>query len=210
MKHILFLLLFPAALFAQDQPDTTAVTYENRGGIFYTVTKTTYQSGKIITEEVPVASDTNAITSAIIGPIYRAATILSSSAVKVARIQKLRSEISNANTSLLQLVSKDYFDLLNESIGSEFLADSAQLKPVTMQVNGGALITASIRRNASGKLVYRQGSQNFLLDIVSRNWIRIRRYDGSDTITPEVSAVDLFKEAPNRWISLDLKYILRQ
>ena len=217
MKHIILLLfLFPVGLFAQDQADTTAVTYENRGGIFYTVTKTTYQSGRIVTEETPIGTDTASVVNAIIAPVFTAGTQLADQAAKVARIPRVRAQIAAANTALTALIGKDYFDLTNNLLAGEFLGandgetgQQPESVECTMRVDGGAPITASIRRNAAGRLVYRQGTQNFTLDIISRNWIRIRRYDGSNTITPDAAIVDLFKEAPNRWISLDLKFILR-
>lgn len=209
MKHILFLLLLPAALFAQDQPDTTAVTYENRGGIFYTVTKTTFQSGRIVTEETPLGTDTAGVVNAIIGPVFTATTDAANKAVQVARLNRVRQQLVAANTALNGLVGQDYFSVVQNAVGQEFLPDSVQSIPATMRVDGGSPITASIRRNAAGRLVFRQGTQNFTLDIVSRNWIRLRRYQGAETLAAEGVIVDLFKEAEGRWISLDLKFILR-
>ena len=210
MKHILFLLLLPAVLFAQDQPDTTAVTYENRGGIFYTVAKTTYQSGRIVTEETPLGADTAGVVNAIIGPVFTATTDAANKAVQVARLNRVRQQVVAANAALNGLVGQDYFSVVQNAVGQEFLPDSLQSIPATMRVDGGSPITASIRRNAAGLLVFRQGAQNFTLDIASRNWIRLRRYQGTETLAAEGIIVDLFKEAEGRWISLDLKYILRQ
>jgi hypothetical protein len=209
MKHILFLLLFPAALFAQDQPDTTAVTYENRSGIFYTVTKTTFQSGRIVTEETPLGTDTAGVVNAIIGPVFTATTDAANKAVQVARLNRVRQQVVAANTALNALVGQDYFSVVQNAVGQEFLPDSVQSIAATMRVDGGTPITASIRRNAAGRLVFRQGTQNFTLDIVSRNWIRLRRYQGTEALAAEGVIVDLYKENEGRWISLDLKYILR-
>ena len=209
MKHILFLLLLPAALFAQDQPDTTAVTYENRGGIFYTVAKPTFQSGRIVTEETPLGTDTAGVVNAIIGPVFTATTDAANKAVQVARLNRVRQQVVAANTALNGLVGQDYFSVVQNAVGQEFLPDSLQSIPATMCVDGGSPIAASIRRNAAGRLVFRQGTQNFTLDIVSRNWIRLRRYQGTETLAAEGTIVDLFKETEGRWISLDLKYILR-
>lgn len=209
MKHILFLLLFPLGLFAQDQPDTTAVTYENRGGIFYTVTKTTFQSGRIVTEETPLGTDTAGVVNAIIGPVFTATTDAANKAVQVARLNRVRQQVVAANTALNALVGQDYFSVVQNAVGQEFLPDSVQSIAATMRVDGGTPITASIRRNAAGRLVFRQGTQNFTLDIVSRNWIRLRRYQGTEALAAEGVIVDLYKENEGRWISLDLKYILR-
>lgn len=216
MKHILFFLLFPAALFAQDQPDTTAVTYENRGGIFYTITKTTYQSGRIVTEETPLGSDTAGVVNAIIAPLFTDATKLADQATKVARLPRFRAQLASVNAALNGLIGSDYFSVTDRLISKEFFGavneetgQQAEVVQCAIRVDGGAPITASIRRNAAGRLVYRQGAQNFTLDIVSRNWIRIRRYQGTEVLAAEGAIVDLFKETEGRWISLDLKYILR-
>jgi hypothetical protein len=209
MKHILFLLLFPAVLFAQDRPDTTAVTYENRGGIFYTVAKTTYQSGRIVTEETPLGADTAGVVNAIIGPVFTATTDAANKAVQVARLNRVRQQVVAANTALNGLVGQDYFSVVQNAVGQEFLPDSIQSISATMRVDGDSAITASIRRNTAGRLVFRQGAQNFTLDIASRNWIRLRRYQGTETLAAEGIIIDLFKEAEGRWISLDLKYVLR-
>jgi len=209
MKHILFLLLFPLGLFAQDQPDTTAVTYENRGGIFYTVTKTTFQSGRIVTEETPLGADTAGVVNAIIGPVFTATTDAANKAVQVARLNRVRQQVVAANTALNGLVGQDYFSVVQNAVGQEFLPDTIQSISATIRIDGGSPITASIRRNAAGRLVFRQGTQNFTLDIVSRNWIRLRRYQGTETLATDAVIVDLFKETEGRWISLDLKYILR-
>ena len=216
MKHILFLILFPAALFAQDQPDTTAVTYENRGGIFYTVAKTTYQSGRIVTEETPLGTDTAGVVNAIIAALFTDATKLADQATKVARLPRFRAQLASVNAALNALIGNDYFSVTDRLISKEFFGqpnEETGQQPESVQcairVDGGAPITASIRRNAAGRLVFRQGTQNFTVDIVSRNWIRLRRYQGTETLAAEGIIVDLFKETEGRWISLDLKYILR-
>jgi hypothetical protein len=194
---------------AQDQPDTTAVTYENRGGIFYTVTKTTFQSGRIVTEETPLGADTAGVVNAIIGPVFTATTDAANKAVQVARLNRVRQQVVAANTALNGLVGQDYFSVVQNAVGQEFLPDTIQSISATIRIDGGSPITASIRRNAAGRLVFRQGTQNFTLDIVSRNWIRLRRYQGTETLATDAVIVDLFKETEGRWISLDLKYILR-
>jgi hypothetical protein len=213
MKHILFLLLFPAALLAQDQPDTTAVTYENRGGIFYTVTKTTFQSGRIVTEETPLGADTAGVVNAIIGPVFNNAGQFAQQAANAARIGRIRQQINAASASLQTLTGSDYYDITNRLLIAEFLPPGEDGQPVqsvayTMRVNGTP-IPVTLRRNATDQLVMRQGATNFRVDIVSRNWIRIRRYQGTEALAAD-GWIDLFQERNGAYISEDLKYQLRK
>ena len=113
--------------------------------------------------------------------------------------------------SVLSVLGRDYFSIMDGLLRTEFIPDSVSTVPYQMKVNGSDPVNVSFRRNAGGNLVFRQGSQNFSMDIITRNWIRIRRYDGTATQTPDNSVrVDLFRETPRRWISIDLKYILVQ
>ncbi len=73
-------------------------------------------------------------------------------------------------------------------------------------------VNVSLRRNANGRLVLRQGSTNFLIEIRSADYIRIRRYDGSGTQAADGVSLELFyKQTRNgpRWVSLDNAFVLR-
>ena len=210
MKRIIFFLLaLPFALAAQEQPDSTLTTYENRAGVFFSVVRNYYPTGRISTEETPLGSDTAAVANAIIGPVFTANTQIAIYAAQVARINRQRQQVTAASQALQSLVGLDYADVVENIVAQEFL-DSLQPTPYVMRVNG-VPIDVELRQNNNGRLVLRQGSTNFRIELFSRNWIRIRRYQGSETETPDNTVrLDLFEETPGRWISQDLGYTLRR
>lgn len=207
MKNTLFLLLF-IPFFGLAQQDTTWSYWERRDSVFFKVTKSLYESGRIITEEEPIGNDTSELAMSIISPLYFAADDMAGNALRIARLPRFFSQVTASSAQLQSLVGYNYYEATDRLLGDQFIRTGSST-PATIRVDGGAPITASIRRNAAGRLVFRQGAQNFTLDIVSRNWLRIRRYQGTETLATDAVIVDLFQETPGRWISLDLKYILR-
>ena len=206
----LFLLFAATYLQAQETADSTTTTIENRAGVFYSVGRAYYPTGRIVTDETPLGSDTLQVANAVIGGTFSVLTEFAGHAVEVARINSKKRLITDANTAL-SVLNLDYYTVMDGLLRTEFIPDSASTVPYTIKVANAAPISVSFRRNAGGQLVFRQGSQNFAVDIITRNWIRIRRYDGTATQTPDNSVrVDLFRETPRRWISIDLKYILVQ
>lgn len=213
MKHILFLLFMPALLCAQESPDSTATTYESRAGTFFAVTRSFFPTGRVVTDEQPLGRDTNAVANAIISPVFTAASQYAQTAASAARIGRTRQQINAASAALQSLTGQDYYDLTNRLLIAEFLPNGEDEQPVqsvayTMRVDGTS-IPVTLRRNASGQLVMRQGATSFRVDIVSRNWLRIRRYQGTETLAAD-GWVDLFQERNGAYISTDLKYILRK
>jgi hypothetical protein len=213
MKRTILLLLFPAFLFAQETPDSTATTYENRAGTFFAVTRSFFSTGRVLTDEQPLGRDTNGVVNAIIGPVFNNAGQFAQQAANAARIGRIRQQINAASASLQTLTGSDYYDITNRLLIAEFLPPGEDGQPVqsvayTMRVNGTP-IPVTLRRNATDQLVMRQGATNFRVDIVSRNWIRIRRYQGTEALAAD-GWIDLFQERNGAYISEDLKYQLRK
>jgi hypothetical protein len=208
MKYIIFILaLFCAfGLTAQDAVLSDTSYIENRSGVFWQITATTYESGRITSDQVPLGRDTATVVNAVIGALFPALTQYADAAVSATKLQIQRKRIAEAGQSLTLLIGKNYYTALSDLLGDEFIAD------YTMRVAGGSNINASVLRLSGGGMRYRQGSTNFTLDVVTRNWIRIRRYDGTATVTPDVNVVvDLFFDAPaKRWIDASGRYILRK
>lgn len=193
---------------AQETADSTTTTIENRAGVFYSIGRAYYPSGRVVTDETPLGSDTTAVANAVIGGTFSVLTEFANKAVEVARINSKKRLITDANNALAVL-NLDYYTVMDGLLRTEFIPDSVTTVPYTIKVAGAEPVNVSFRRNAGGNLVFRQGSQNFAVDIITRNWIRLRRYDGSATQTPDNAVrVDLFRETPRRWVSVDLKYIL--
>lgn len=207
MKYLIFLfLLLPALISAQDAVSSDTSYIENRSGVFWQVTQTTYESGRIVSDQTPIGSDTATVVNAVIGALFPALTQYADAAVQATKLQQQRKRITEAGQSLTLLIGKNYYTALGDLLGDEFLSE------YTMRVAGGAALNVSVLRLASGALRYRQGGTNFVFDVVTRNWVRIRRYDGSSTQTAEQSiVVDLFFDAAaKRWIDASGRYILRK
>lgn len=207
MRYIIFLfLLLPALISAQDAVSSDTSYIENRSGVFWQVTQTTYESGRIVSDQTPIGSDTATVVNAVIGALFPALTQYADAAVQATKLNQQRKRIAEAGQSLTLLIGKNYYTSLGDLIGDEFLSE------YTMRVNGNAPINVEVFRLASGALRYKQGGTNFVFDVVTRNWVRIRRYDGTSTQTADQSiVVDLFFDAAaKRWIDASGRYILRK
>ena len=185
MRYLLFLLLPYVAMSQEVVSDTAYI--ETRDSTFWAVRITNYASGQRTTTEAPLGSDTAQVVNSVLSTIYPITNSYASNAAKVITgYAPTRQAVGATNSTLMGLIGKNYFAVLSEQIGDEFLGDYA------MRVNG-VLVDASIIRLPSGLLRYRQGGTNFGLLVLARNWIRIMRYDGTATPTTDNSVfVDLF------------------
>ncbi len=209
MKYI-FLFLFPVAAYSQD---STSTSFDFRDGVFFVIEKTYLSGGRVITDERPADADTAAAVNQIIFPALKSAIQYAEIAATAARINVPRKQVNEASLALQSLTGRDYYETTNNLLISEFLPSGEDGQPIesvayTMRVNGTP-IPVTLRRNATDQLVMRQGATNFRVEIVSRNWIRIRRYQGTEVLASE-GWVDLFQERNGAFISADLKYQLRQ
>ena len=163
MKHIIFFfaLIFAATLTAQDTVESDTPYIQNRSGVFYNVLRTTYQTGRIVTEETPIGSDTATVANFLIGSIYPELSAFAAKAVEVARFSRQVGKVNNASQSLQSLLGLKYYDVLEDLLITEFLPDSVQTVAYTMRVGVNAPVNVTLRKNASGSLVMRQGSTNF-------------------------------------------------
>jgi hypothetical protein len=198
MKRILFFLFaLPFALTGQETVTADTSYTENRNGVFWQVVKQTFATGRINTDETPLGSDTTEVANAIIGPAFQTFQQYAERAAFVqANFARQRQLLGAVNSSLMGLLGQNYTATLGASIGDDFLGN------YTMRVNGGQPIQVEIIRLPAGVLRFRQGGTNFVFDILSRNWIRIRRYDGSATQTPDANVtIDLFLDpGSGTWI----------
>jgi hypothetical protein len=185
MRYLLFLLLPYVAMSQEVVSDTAYI--QTRDSTFWAIRITDYANGQKVTTEAPLGSDTAQVVNSVLSTIYPIANGYASNASKVITgYRPTIQAVGATNSTLMSLIGKNYYTVLSEQIGDEFLGD------YVMRVNGTP-IDASIIRTPTGLLRYRQGSTNFNMVIFARNWIRILRYDGSNTQTASTTAfVDLF------------------
>lgn len=160
---------------------------ETRDSTFWAVRITNYASGQRTTTEAPLGSDTAQVVNSVLSTIYPITNGYASNAAKVITgYAPTRQAVGATNSTLMGLIGKNYFAVMSEQIGDEFLGD------YTMRVNRTP-VDASIIRLPSGLLRYRQGGTNFGMVVLARNWIRILRYDGTATQSTDTAVfVDLF------------------
>lgn len=200
MKKVLFLLLLlPLLAHAQDGVLSDTSYIENRAGQFWQVRTQVYDSGRTLREEVPYGADTTAVVNALIGSVFPQLTQYATAAamVQMERARNLQALLA-VSGSINQVLGVSYFQAVGGLLESEFLG------AYTMRVNGAAPVLCEIVRLPNGALRFRQGGTDFILDVISRNWIRIRRYDGSSKLTAQTNViVDLFYHGPTRqWVDL--------
>lgn len=194
MKVILLILL-PCAVFGQTLTvDTSYIIRKDT--TFFQVKILEYDNGKRLTEETPIGSDTTAVANAIIGDAYPQFQAYAAGANRVlTSYLPMRQLLNGANTSLLETTGLNYLNTMAATIGDEFVG------VYQMRVNG-VWVDAEIVRLSSGALRYRQGGTSFVIAILSRNWFRLIRYDGTSTPTADPGTfVDFFADDRGIFVS---------
>jgi hypothetical protein len=198
MKHLIFLFIFVmATMVANAQEPATDTSYiEFREGAFWRVT---------ISQEL-ISVDTAATVNAIIGEIYPRLEQYANAAVLTINLAKARKLIADAGQKLTDLTGGNYYSQLDTDLGDTFLGD------YSIKVDGGNGIAVSVIRagGGTGGLRFKQGATNFTFNVVTRNWVRIRRYQGTTTQTPDTGAfTDLFLDG-NFWKDQGGRFVLRK
>jgi hypothetical protein len=217
MKKIILLILALVALvhvamFAQEKPDSTVQSVENRNGTFFKITRDFYPTGRILTDESPIG-DTAAMVNAFVGTANAIATQLAIAAVAISNAPEANRSLNEISNAVQSIAGFSLWDEMDRRLSSVFLPDTATSVAYIMRPGVGATpVNVTLRRNANGRLVLRQGSTNFLIEIRAAEYIRIRRYDGSGTQAADGVSLDLFyKQTRNgpRWVSIDNAFVLR-
>lgn len=197
MKKIVFLfLLLPLLAHAQDGVLTDTSYIENRNNMFFHISIVTYQSGRILRDEVPLGSDTSAVVNAIIGPAFSQFSQYATQVVAAqTQYNRQRQTQQAVSASVMRLLGVSYFLVVSNLIEKELLGS------YQMRVSGAAPVQGEIIRLQSGAVRYRQGGQTYVLDVFSRNWIRIRNLPGA----PE--QLDLFLDGDTYIDALSLGVI---
>jgi hypothetical protein len=86
----------PAVMFAQEIPDSSSVTIENRQGVFFRTT-TDYYPDDLVKSETRKIGDTLEMVQALIGSAFPQLSAFADKAVEVARINKPRQLVSQTS-----------------------------------------------------------------------------------------------------------------
>jgi len=199
---LLFALCLGAAAQETIVSDTSYI--ENRQGVFWQVKTQVYARGRIVSDQTPLGSDTSAVAQAILGPVFAQFSQYGQMAARVqTQYARQRQALGAANATLMALLGINYLTITGNEVGEQFLG------AYTMRVNGGQPIAGEVIRLGSGALRWRQGGQNFVFDVMSPYWIRLRSYDS-------IAILDLYRdEATDSWVDFSqgigtIKYRLRR
>lgn len=189
MKKVLFLLLLlPLIAHAQDGVLSDPSYIENRAGQFWQVRTQVFESGAVLSREDPIGSDTSAVSNALVGSVFSNFRQYASTVVAVQRgFAVQRQRLGGVNAAFQALLGVSYLDAISAQLQGQYLGN------YTLRVNGGTPRHVEIVRLASGVLRFRDGSANYVLDILSDNWIRVRNYPGAPAM------LDLFFDGDS-WI----------
>jgi hypothetical protein len=208
MKKVLLFIVCSMCVFyavAQEKPVSDTSYIENRSGQLFSINVRTFDNGRKLTEEMPIGDTVTAINR-IVGETFQTFSQYAAISAAVATQNRvMRQVLGAANSTLNSLTGNNYLGLMDAQIGDEmFPRDTATNAALfTMRVNGGSPIDVGVIRTGggTGSLRLRQGSTNFTLDVMSRNWIRIRRYNGTATQTEDASIiVNLFLTQEGAWV----------
>ena len=196
----------PASMFSQEVPDSSVVTVENRQGVFFRAT-TDYYPNELVRTEQRRLGDTTQAAQAIVGASFASLTEFAQKAIAVVNIAEQRRVINQATQALSLITGLNYFDVTDTLLSPEFLPDTLTSVPYRMRINGNAPVNVTLRNSAQGKLVMRQGATSFRVNIVTRDWIQLVRYDGTETPTNDLTVrVDLWQVRPGLWRDFSLRY----
>ena len=196
MKKLLFLLLFPAFLSAQEiTKDTSYLT--NSGGIFFNVSRVEYDNGAY-SETSTLVGDTLAVLSLYVNKISNEANQYASAAVVAMRAQSATATLAKLDTVMTARLARSPITAIMDSYEREFLQGTWEI------VNGGVATSVTFPRLSTNKrirLLPAGGTARTM--IIYGNMLRLVGYPVSGNNT-------LFKVKEGRWGNLTRTIILRR
>lgn len=196
MKQLLFLLLLPALMDAQEVTrDTSYLT--NSGGNFFNVNRVEYENGAY-SETSTMIGDTLAVLSLYANKISSQANQYASAAVVAMRAQSATATLIKLDTAMTARLARSPITAIMDSYEREFLEGSWQI------VNSGVPTSVTFPRLSTNKRIrlLPQGSTARTM-IVYGNMLRLVNYPISGNNT-------LFKVRDGRWENLTRTIILRR
>ncbi len=196
MKKLLFLLLFPAFISAQEiTKDTSYLT--NSGGNFFNVSRVEYENGAY-SETSTLIGDTLAVLSLYVNKISNEANQYASAAVIAMRVQSATASLSKLDTIMTAKLLRSPITSIMDSYEREFLVGSWQI------ISSGIPTSVTFPRlstNRRIRLLPSGGTARTML--IYGNMLRLTNYPVSGNNT-------LFKVREGRWENLTRTIILRR
>ena len=196
MKILLFILLFPALLSAQEiTRDTSYLT--NSGGNFFNVNRIEYENGAY-SETSAMIGDTLAVLSLYANKISNEANQYASAAVVAMRAQSATAALAKLDTVMAARLARSPITAIMDSYEREFLQGTWEI------VNGGVATSVTFPRLSTNKrirLLPAGGTARTM--IIYGNMLRLVGYPVSGNNT-------LFKVKEGRWGNLTRTIILRR
>ena len=196
MKKLLFLLLFPAFLSAQEiTKDTSYLT--NSGGNFFNVNRIEYDNGAY-SETSAMIGDTLAVLSLYANKISSEANQYAAAAVIAMRAQSATAVLAKLDTVMAARLARSPITAIMDSYEREFLQGTWEI------VNGGVATSVTFPRLSTNnriRLLPAGGTARTM--IIYGNMLRLVGYPVSGNNT-------LFKVKEGRWGNLTRTIILRR
>jgi len=196
MKILLFILLFPALLSAQEiTRDTSYLT--NSGGNFFNVNRIEYENGAY-SETSAMIGDTLAVLSLYTNKISSEANQYAAAAVIAMRAQSATAVLAKLDTVMAERLARSPITAIMDSYEREFLQGTWEI------VNGGVATSVTFPRLSTNKrirLLPAGGTARTM--IIYGNMLRLVGYPVSGNNT-------LFKVKEGRWGNLTRTIILRR
>jgi len=196
MKILLFILLFPALLSAQEiTRDTSYLT--NSGGNFFNVNRIEYENGAY-SETSAMIGDTLAVLSLYVNKISSEANQYAAAAVIAMRAQSATAVLAKLDTVMAERLARSPITAIMDSYEREFLQGTWEI------VNGGVATSVTFPRLSTNKrirLLPAGGTARTM--IIYGNMLRLVGYPVSGNNT-------LFKVKEGRWGNLTRTIILRR
>lgn len=196
MKILLFILLFPALLSAQEiTRDTSYLT--NSGGNFFNVNRIEYENGAY-SETSAIIGDTLAVLSLYANKISSEANQYAAAAVIAMRAQSATAVLAKLDTVMAERLARSPITAIMDSYEREFLQGTWEI------VNGGVATSVTFPRLSTNKrirLLPAGGTARTM--IIYGNMLRLVGYPVSGNNT-------LFKVKEGRWGNLTRTIILRR
>lgn len=198
MKNLIFFLLFFAvqSAFGQDVIISDSAFVSIKNDTFYQMRVQSYASGRKVTEENPLGRDTANVLSTLIGQAYDVSSQFANALLIVENQNRFQKTINGISASISKLSSLSYYQQIDARIGDQLIG------AYNLRFGDESPVNCSIIRTNTGLIRLRQGTTNYILDVYTDLFIRVRNYNNETFFLVRSSANDA------RWTGANKKIIL--